>query len=243
MTAKSSSADTPPNRQANLQATQFALVRLNSNGHVDTSFASRGIAVASFPHQAESAITSVNIDNTGNNDYRIIATGKAASTVANAQNNLASVAVAVYTSAGKLDSLFNHSGLQILAAPPAGTISALDTDFAHSPVGSSGIFPTSRLSNADLRIVSGYQLGSDTHIETLGLPAPGPDLAISETLNSPAVFHSGDKFDVTVQIKNIGTTLFNNKVEIDFGERRPSIRVHNRLDIASCGSAQQIDLR
>ena len=86
--------------------TGFGIVRLNSNGEIDSSFGLRGLVVTAFPGTGPGAATyALAVQPNG----EILAAGQAGNSPS-FEGGTSSFALARYTSAGQLDSTFGSGG-------------------------------------------------------------------------------------------------------------------------------------
>lgn len=160
----------------------FSVIRLNTNGSLDTSFSGDGIASATFG--SEDIGTSVAIDGNG----RIIVGGY--TNVAGAND----MAVARFTAAGVLDTTFSSDGLQ--------TVNFTGDDRAWAVA----VYPNTDVSNGGKVVLAGQWNSGASDFAVTRLDSSG---------NLDATFNGNGKFNATFGAGLFGGAEFARAVLID----------------------------
>jgi uncharacterized delta-60 repeat protein len=192
---------TRPNGSAGLD---FAVVRLNSNGTLDTTWGSNGLAKATFGNNADADVLVLQPDSRQVDGDRVFAVGTTSD-----QNNYLQTAVAAFTGNGTLDPTFGTNGESTFDPSPENTATGVTSAHVIHPFadGLGGLyFGFASLSTGGV-LVAGSNAGSTagrSTVRTLVVATPLLQgtlvLSVSSTLPAKVIegMRANQKVRVTV---------------------------------------------
>ncbi len=192
--------------------TKFALVGLLPNGNLDPTFGgprAHGKVLTPFAGQDLTSITSLSISGKGDS-LRILASGKAATTLANGLADSRSIALARYTANGQLDTLFGTKGTSVILQPDtlsqiaaAGDTPSLSDQFNSFTQDAQGAI--ARTAGGGIRALASDSNTTSTSVFVAAVVPDGVDLTGALKTVGPAKVMGGAAGSGTLTISNDGS--------------------------------------
>jgi uncharacterized delta-60 repeat protein len=200
-------------------STRFALAALLPGGTPDKSFGGGGKVITSFPGQALSKITSLNVTTTAG-ATRILASGEVASSLAAGLSQTRGVGQARYLTNGKLDTFFGTKGESLLLQPDtlgqfsaaSGNDSSLSSQFSafsQDAEGAVAITP-----GGGIRALASDNNTTSTSVFVAAIIPDGVDLTGAIKTPGPIAAKAGAKGSGTLTVFNDGSLPANGSLVV-----------------------------